>query len=182
MQFVMTENLMIRRLEEEDVGFFSPFLQDPEDQKAHYRNSIREEDFLRQAREMAVQDSAWTVLGKESQLPIGFILLEKEGAEYMRCEKISLWFDRKDFAGGNAARAGRRMLQMSFENHGSHRVCGICDSRDALCIQAFSSMGMRREGTWSKAYPYRPESRTIWRDLSQYAILKEEWMRQGMGV
>jgi RimJ/RimL family protein N-acetyltransferase len=77
---------------------------------------------------------------------------------------------------GYTTEAGRELLQIAFEELGSHRVVGHTEARNVASARVMEKLGMRREA-------YLVENEWVkgeWQSELIYAILDREW-RAGRG-
>lgn len=75
---------------------------------------------------------------------------------------------------GLAAEAARRVLRYAFTELGLHRVIAITDSENASSVALLERLGMRREGHFIRNIWFKGK----WGDEYQYALLRDEWLRQ----
>lgn len=78
---------------------------------------------------------------------------------------------------GYASEALAALLGYAFGSLGLHRVAATVDPRNGPSVRVLERVGMRREGHLVQSY----WERGGWTDEYLYALLREEWLRRGVG-
>lgn len=75
--------------------------------------------------------------------------------------------------------AAKALLRFGFEELKLHRITAYCNTENYGSYRVMEKAGMRREGHFIKAKFGRVGEEKKWYDQYQYAMLNEEWARQG---
>lgn len=117
------------------------------------------------------QPGVWLQIGIETGgRLIGDIAVRVDGAE-ARQATVGFTLAADAQGHGYATEALRTVISLLFTEHGLHRICADCDTRNDRSVALLERIGMRREAHHHKSAWWKGE----WTDEYGYAILAEEW-------
>ncbi|ARC55561.1 Spermidine N(1)-acetyltransferase [Frondihabitans sp. 762G35] len=176
---ILTERLLLRPLTIDDLDDVLVYQSDPEvlrymlwparDRAAAREHLERRVDLVRLA-----HDGDGLVLAVETQESPGCVIGEVNVSLTSVADRQAEvgWIVAPEFQGrGYAFEAASRILQLCFEDLGSHRVHARLDPRNAASVALCRRLGMREEAHFVEDLFFKGE----WADTGVYAILEAEW-------
>lgn len=177
-----TERLILRPFTENDLEAFAAYRSDPEvaryqgwDAPYSMENALIFFQFLKNLRPGIPGE--WyqiAVEHKEQGRIIGDLAFHITREDARQAE-FGVTFDRAYQGQGYALEALRRLLAYAFDELGLHRVFSRLDARNIASDRLMQRLGMRREAHFIQNQWWKGE----WTDEYWYAILAEEYRRQG---
>lgn len=182
MRPVVTERLLLRSFTESDLDDLHDIQRRPDVARyvlwhARSREEVQAALTARvgQTELRAEGDNlAIAVVLRETGKLIGDFNLEWISAELGRAE-IGFVMHPEHSGRGYATEAGREVLRLAFEEHGFHRVIGLCNGDNHSSQRLMERLGMRREAFFVQGEMLKGERV----DLAVYAVLATEWMAAG---
>ena len=171
-----TEHLVLRRMTNDDAAALAAYRSDPV--QARYQ-SWETPYPLDSARALIVemrnvrfaQPGVWLQIGIETGgRLIGDIAVRVDGDE-ARQATVGFTLAADAQGRGYATEALRTVISLLFTEHGVHRICADCDTRNDRSVALLERIGMRREAHHHKSAWWKGE----WTDEYVYAILAEDW-------
>ena len=175
-----TERLILRRFNDADLSPFLAYLNDP--LVARYQSW---ESYTAEAAQAAIDvqrnlepgvPGKWFTFAlelKETGALVGHVALSVREESGQQAE-IGFTLARAFHGQGLACEAARRVLDYAFDELDLHRVIAVTDCENASSVALLERLGMRREGHFIQNIWFKGK----WGDEYQYAILREEWLRQ----
>ena len=111
------------------------------------------------------------VLPEENRV-IGEVSLFLKKPEHNTAE-IGYVFNPDYHGHGYASEAAGMMLKIGFQHYNFHRIFARCDARNIASYKVMERLGMRREAHLIQNEFVKGE----WTDELEYAILKDEWLK-----
>lgn len=172
--------LILRRFTDADLAAFLAYLNDS--LVARYQSW---ESYTEQEAQAAIdsqqnldpgEPGKWFTFAlelKETGALVGHVALSVREDARQQAE-IGFTLARSFHGKGLAFEAARRVLDYAFSELGLHRVVAVTDCENANSVALLSRLGMRREGHFIQNIWFKGK----WGDEYQYALLREEWLRQ----
>jgi RimJ/RimL family protein N-acetyltransferase len=185
---LITERLIIRRLERPDLDALCRYRSDPEVSRYQFWDRYEREDAIKllesqKSMEPDVPDLWFSVVleQRETGKVIGDFAMRAVGkasprtfGEWEGQTEIGFNVAASHQRRGYGREATARVLDFLFGDMGRHRVTAITDTRNAACIGLLENLGFRREGHFVQNVWFKGE----WGDEYLYAILADEWERK----
>lgn len=171
---ILTDRLLIRKLEITDNNDFFKYLSLPEiyEFQSFKPKDIKEsESFFRGIPELPDVQNTWFQLAvcmKENNRLIGDI-----GIHFLADDQTEIGYTTApDFQGhGYTAESLNAVFGYLFNDLNKHRIIASVDPDNLRSIRLLHKLGMRKEAHFIKSL----KMNGIWFDDCIYAILKEEW-------
>lgn len=174
---LITERLILRRINKTDLAPFFAYLSDPivatyqtwenyPEQRA--REVIEEQATLNPG--VPGRTFLFAVELKEIATIIGHVVLTVLEKDHKQAE-IGFTFAREFQAKGFAREASARVLAYAFQDLSLHRVIAITDCENLSSVALLGRLGMRREGHYIQNIWFKGK----WGDEYLYAMLNHEW-------
>jgi len=174
-----SDKLLLRRFSKADLPAFLAYLNDPVVARYQSWESYTEQQAAKLIEEQADVEPGeldkWFTFAaelKDEALLIGHValkMLDKEQAE------IGFTFARAHQGKGLAFEATCLVLDYLFTKLDLHRVTAIADCENERSVALLKRLGLRQEGHYIQNIWFKGR----WGDEYLYAILKDEWLRQG---
>jgi [ribosomal protein S5]-alanine N-acetyltransferase len=114
---------------------------------------------------------AFAALAKADERMIGHFLLHPWGDEKNRTFEIGWVLARAAQGQGLATEVSAKVLTLTFEKLGAHRVIATCQPQNTASARVAEKLGMRCEGRFRRCI-YRGGD--VWWDELFYAVLRDE--------
>ncbi|MFN2482533.1 MAG: GNAT family N-acetyltransferase [Pyrinomonadaceae bacterium] len=174
--------MILRRFAERDLAQFLAYLNDP--QVARYQSW--ESYSAAQARDAIERQQGldpglpgrwftFALESKETGALVGHVALKT--TEDGRQAEIGFTLAREYHGRGLAFEAAARVLDYAFTSLALHRVTATTDCENDRSVALLGRLGMRREGHFIQNVWFKGK----WGDEYQYAVLREEWLREHAG-
>jgi RimJ/RimL family protein N-acetyltransferase len=175
---IESARLVLRRFEDEDLGTFLAYLNDPLVARYQTWESYTEQ----QARDVIEEQKGlepgtpgrWLTFAaelKETGVLVGHVALSVKGDDYRQAE-IGFTFAREYQGRGLAREAAEAVLDYAFGVLGMHRVVAIADCENERSVALLGRLGMRREGHFIENIWFKG----AWGSEYLYALLQKEWL------
>ncbi|XGV94727.1 MAG: GNAT family N-acetyltransferase [Leptolyngbya sp. BL-A-14] len=180
MEPVVTNQLVIRRMEKADLPDFLDYQTHPDVLRYMPVKPLTQEQAINFLTRQAVAE-----IGDEGGY-IVFAIHHKDDKKMIGEVSINIlpkaqskgeigWSLHPNYQGrGYATEAAQVLLAYGFMHHKLHRITSICDTRNRASSRLMERLGMRCEG-------HLRQSQFIngaWQDEYIYALLLEEWLSQ----
>lgn len=177
MQQLETERLVIRRFKEEDWKDLYEYLSDEEVVRYEPYQAFSIEASQNEAKSRAESPAFLAVCLKENNKLIGNIYFAKQ--EFKTWE-IGYVFNRAYQGRGYATEAANAVIAYGFNTRGARRIVAMCNPLNTASWRLLERLGMRREGHLKQNIYFKKdeEGNPIWSDTYEYAILKDEYIKQ----
>lgn len=177
MQQLETERLVIRRFKEEDWKDLYEYLSDEEVVRYEPYQAFSIEASQNEAKSRAESPAFLAVCLKENNKLIGNIYFAKQ--EFKTWE-IGYVFNRSYQGRGYATEAANAVIAYGFNTRGARRIVAMCNPLNTASWRLLERLGMRREGHLKQNIYFKKdeEENPIWSDTYEYAILKDEYIKQ----
>lgn len=177
MQQLETERLVIRRFKEEDWKDLYEYLSDEEVVRYEPYQAFSIEASQNEAKSRAESPAFLAVCLKENNKLIGNIYFAKQ--EFKTWE-IGYVFNRSYQGRGYATEAANAVIAYGFNTRGARRIVAMCNPLNTASWRLLERLGMRREGHLKQNIYFKKdeEGNPIWSDTYEYAILKDEYIKQ----
>ena len=177
MQQLETERLVIRRFKEEDWKDLYEYLSDEEVVRYEPYQAFSIEASQNEAKSRAENPAFLAVCLKENNKLIGNIYFAKQ--EFKTWE-IGYVFNRSYQGRGYATEAANAVIAYGFNTRGARRIVAMCNPLNTASWRLLERLGMRREGHLKQNIYFKKdeEGNPIWSDTYEYAILKDEYIKQ----
>lgn len=177
MQQLETERLVIRRFKEEDWKDLYEYLSDEEVVRYEPYQAFSIEASQNEAKSRAESPAFLAVCLKENNKLIGNIYFEKQ--EFKTWE-IGYVFNRSYQGRGYATEAANAVIAYGFNTRGARRIVAMCNPLNTASWRLLERLGMRREGHLKQNIYFKKDEKgnPIWSDTYEYAILKDEYIKQ----
>ncbi len=177
MQQLETERLVIRRFKEEDWKDLYEYLSDEEVVRYEPYQAFSIEASQNEAKSRAESPAFLAVCLKENNKLIGNIYFAKQ--EFKTWE-IGYVFNRAYQGRGYATEAANAVIAYGFNTRGARRIVAMCNPLNTASWRLLERLGMRREGHLKQNIYFKKDEKgnPIWSDTYEYAILKDEYIKQ----
>ncbi len=177
MQQLETERLVIRRFKEEDWKDLYEYLSDEEVVRYEPYQAFSIEASQNEAKSRAENPAFLAVCLKENNKLIGNIYFAKQ--EFKTWE-IGYVFNRSYQGRGYATEAANAVIAYGFNTRGARRIVAMCNPLNTASWRLLERLGMRREGHLKQNIYFKKDEKgnPIWSDTYEYAILKDEYIKQ----
>ncbi|ADZ85877.1 GNAT family protein [Cellulosilyticum sp. ST5] len=177
MQQLETERLVIRRFKEEDWKDLYEYLSDEEVVRYEPYQAFSIEASQNEAKSRAESPAFLAVCLKENNKLIGNIYFAKQ--EFKTWE-IGYVFNRSYQGRGYATEAANAVIAYGFNTRGARRIVAMCNPLNTASWRLLERLGMRREGHLKQNIYFKKDEKgnPIWSDTYEYAILKDEYIKQ----
>lgn len=177
MQQLETERLVIRRFKEEDWKDLYEYLSDEEVVRYEPYQAFSIEASQNEAKSRAESPAFLAVCLKENNKLIGNIYFAKQ--EFKTWE-IGYVFNRSYQGRGYATEAANAVIAYGFNTKGARRIVAMCNPLNTASWRLLERLGMRREGHLKQNIYFKKDEKgnPIWSDTYEYAILKDEYIKQ----
>lgn len=177
MQQLETERLVIRRFKEEDWEDLYEYLSDEEVVRYEPYQAFSIEASQNEAKSRAESPAFLAVCLKENNKLIGNIYFAKQ--EFKTWE-IGYVFNRSYQGRGYATEAANAVIAYGFNTRGARRIVAMCNPLNTASWRLLERLGMRREGHLKQNIYFKKDEKgnPIWSDTYEYAILKDEYIKQ----
>ncbi len=177
MQQLETERLVIRRFKEEDWKDLYEYISDEEVVRYEPYQAFSIEASQNEAKSRAESPAFLAVCLKENNKLIGNIYFAKQ--EFKTWE-IGYVFNRAYQGRGYATEAANAVIAYGFNTRGARRIVAMCNPLNTASWRLLERLGMRREGHLKQNIYFKKdeEGNPIWSDTYEYAILKDEYIKQ----
>ena len=177
MQQLETERLVIRRFKEEDWKDLYEYLSDEEVVRYEPYQAFSIEASQNEAKSRAERPAFLAVCLKENNKLIGNIYFAKQ--EFKTWE-IGYVFNRSYQGRGYATEAANAVIAYGFNTRGARRIVAMCNPLNTASWRLLERLGMRREGHLKQNIYFKKDEKgnPIWSDTYEYAILKDEYIKQ----
>jgi RimJ/RimL family protein N-acetyltransferase len=172
--------LILRRFNDADLAPFLAYLNDPlvaryQSWESYTLEAAQEAIDVQQNLEPGVPGKWFTFALelKETGALVGHVALSVREESRQQAE-IGFTLAREFHGKGLGCEAARRVLDYAFDELDLHRVVAITDCENASSVALLERLGMRREGHFIQNIWFKGK----WGDEYQYAILRDEWVRQ----
>jgi len=173
-----TERLIVRRMEDRDVGDCVECYSHPELRRFSSRDAFTEEE----ARELvafhqslaAGTEREWLKLAvelKAERKMIGDVCIKVLSSKDKQGE-IGWFFNPQYHKQGFATEAARALVMFGFTTLRLHRLTARCYVENTQSFRLMERLGMRREALFREVMLLKGS----WHDQFAYAILKDEWV------
>lgn len=177
MQQLETERLVIRRFKEEDWKDLYEYISDEEVVRYEPYQAFSIEASQNEAKSRAESPAFLAVCLKENNKLIGNIYFAKQ--EFKTWE-IGYVFNRAYQGRGYATEAANAVIAYGFNTRGARRIVAMCNPLNTASWRLLERLGMRREGHLKQNIYFKKDEKgnPIWSDTYEYAILKDEYIKQ----
>lgn len=177
MQQLETERLVIRRFKEKDWKDLYEYLSDEEVVRYEPYQAFSIEASQNEAKSRAESPAFLAVCLKENNKLIGNIYFAKQ--EFKTWE-IGYVFNRSYQGRGYATEAANAVIAYGFNTRGARRIVAMCNPLNTASWRLLERLGMRREGHLKQNIYFKKDEKgnPIWSDTYEYAILKDEYIKQ----
>ncbi len=177
MQQLETERLVIRRFKEEDWEDLYEYISDEEVVRYEPYQAFSIEASQNEAKSRAENPAFLAVCLKENNKLIGNIYFAKQ--EFKTWE-IGYVFNRSYQGRGYATEAANAVIAYGFNTRGARRIVAMCNPLNTASWRLLERLGMRREGHLKQNIYFKKDEKgnPIWSDTYEYAILKDEYIKQ----
>jgi len=173
---IVTQRLLIRNMEPEDLDDFVAYRSNPD--------VVRFQSFDIMDRQMAKKFIAehqnltfgkpgqWvqhSIVHKESGKLIGDCAIKLDASD-IRVAEIGITVSPMHQKQGFAREALSAIVNSLFTIPGLHRIVELVDTRNEASISMLEGCGFRREGHFIKSY----DDNGVWTDEFQYALLRDD--------
>ena len=176
-QPIPTERLVLRRPLRGDIpAIFGTWAQDAEVTRyviwPTHRSLADTEAFIGFADDGWADGSeyTWLICLKDGGMPIGSFALRPDGGY----GSIGYVIARHHWGQGIAAEAGRRILEVGFEEFGLQRIGAYCDLENVASARVMEKLGMEFEGTTPDCLVF-PALSSAPRDCLFYSVSRDRW-------
>ncbi|MCL2773328.1 MAG: GNAT family N-acetyltransferase [Oscillospiraceae bacterium] len=173
---IVTERLIINKFEKSDWKDIYEYLSDNDVVKFEPYEPLTKDKALHEAEERAKNPAFWAVRLKDTNKLIGNIYLSE--ADFKTWE-LGYVFNKKYWGNHYAAESAYAVINYIFKTKDAWRIVAMCDPLNIASWKLLERLGMRREGHLIKNVYFKFDSQgnPIWKDTYEYAILREEWVR-----
>ena len=176
MKSIITERLVIRRIEARDWEDIYEYLSDEEVIRFEPYDVMTKEQVKAETEKRVNHESFYAVCMKENEKMIGNFYLDKE--EFDTYE-LGYVFNRRFQKQGFATEGAKAILDYAFNELNARRVTAMCNPENVNSWKLLERLSFRREGHLIQNIYFRKDhhDEPIWLDTYEYAVLKSEWSK-----
>lgn len=173
-----SSRLTLRPFQAEDWKPLFSYLSDPDVVFYEPYDVFTEEGAQQEAKNRAKNKDFIAVCLQDTNQLIGNLYFSKR--EFNTYE-LGYVFSKEYQHQGYATEAATALLNYAFGTLDIHRVVAMCNPENKASWRLMKRLRMRREGHFKQCAYFKNDPITgepLWHDAYQYAVLKDEWLKQ----
>jgi len=177
MEDIVTERLIIRRIESSDWKDIHEYLSDEEVIRFEPYGVMTEEQVREETDKRVNHESFYAVVLKETMKMIGNFYLDRGDFDTY---ELGYVFNRSYQKKGFAAEGAKAVIDYAFSELDARRVTAMCNPENEASWKLLERLGFRREGHLHQNIYFKTDQNDepIWLDTYEYAVLKSEWVQK----
>lgn len=174
MKNILTDRLILRRIQSADYEDIYEYLSDPEVIQFEPYGVMTRDEVRVETGKRVNHEAFYAVCLKENSKLIGNFYLEKD--EFNTYE-LGYVFNRRFQKQGYATEGALALLDHAFSELDARRIIAQCNPNNAASWKLLERLKFRREGHLLQNIYFKTdaENNPIWLDTYEYALLKFEW-------